>query len=178
MSLEIDKLRYPIGKFIRPTQIDQQTLTLWIESIRKFPERLRNEIATLSKKDFNKTYRPNGWTITQLINHCADSHINSFVRFKLALTEDTPTIKTYQEDRWAALADSKDFPVESSLKIMDGIHERWSHLLASLSDEDLNRCFKHPETDELIDLRTNIGIYAWHCNHHLAHIINAKSGKY
>ncbi len=178
MSIEIDKLRYPIGKFIRPAHIDRQTLALWIDSIRKFPERLRNEIATLPKKDFNKSYRPNGWSITQLINHCADSHIHSFIRFKLALTEDTPTIKPYREDLWADLADSKDFPIESALKIMDGIHVRWSYLLESLTDADLDRSFIHPETGETIDLKTNIGIYAWHCNHHLAHIINAKSAKY
>ncbi|MVZ63702.1 YfiT family bacillithiol transferase [Sphingobacterium humi] len=177
MPLEIDKLRYPIGKFIKPTHIDADTLAVWIDSIKKFPERLKNEISRLTPAEFQKSYRPDGWTITQLVNHCADSHINSFVRFKLALTEDNPTIKPYMEDRWAALADSKAFPVASALKIIEGIHERWGHLLESLSDADLERTYIHPESGDQLELKTTIGIYAWHCNHHLAHIINAKTSK-
>jgi GTP cyclohydrolase I len=100
--------------------------------------------------------------------------MNSLIRFKLALTEQIPVIKPYFEDRWAELSDTKIFHVESSLKILEGLHERWVHLLNSLSDEDLERKFEHPETGELISLKMNIGIYAWHCEHHLAHIKNAK----
>lgn len=170
----IDKLKYPIGRFQKPTLIDKGILQDWIGIIKDFPKKLKEEVNNLSEKDFEKQYRPSGWTVRQIVNHCADSHMNSLVRFKLALTENTPVIKPYFEDRWAELSDTKIFPVESSLKTLEGLHERWVFLLNSLSDEELERQFEHPETGELISLKINIGIYAWHCEHHLAHIKYAK----
>ncbi|MBG6236040.1 putative damage-inducible protein DinB [Pedobacter sp. CAN_A7] len=174
MELDIDSLKYPISTFQQPEHLDKLQIEAWIRSIGEFPQKLSHEVKGLSEKDLEKQYRPHGWTIKQVVNHCADSHMNSFIRFKLALTEDVPTIKPYYEDRWAELPDSKNFPVESSLQLLKGLHERWVHLLSNLSDEELERQFKHPETNELISLKTNIGIYAWHGEHHLAHVKNAK----
>lgn len=170
---QLEKLRYPIGKFSQPEHINQETIDSWIKTIAKFPEYLRNEIQKLQDKDFELTYREDGWTIRQLIHHCADSHMNSFIRFKLALTEDTPTIKTYKEDLWANLPDS-NMPIESSMKILDGLHQRWATLLSNLSQQDLKKQFRNPESNKTISIETAVGIYAWHCNHHLTHIINAK----
>jgi uncharacterized damage-inducible protein DinB len=170
MEEDFEKTRYPIGKFRQPRNIDKQQINDWIRIIEEFPKKLNSEVSNLSEKDLEKQYRPNGWTIRQVVHHCADSHMNSFIRFKLALTEETPTIKSYHESLWAELSDTKSFPIESSLKILEGLHARWINLLKSLSDKDLERQFKHPETNELISLKTNIGIYAWHCEHHLAHV--------
>ncbi|MEJ7558664.1 MAG: YfiT family bacillithiol transferase [Pedobacter sp.] len=170
----IDKLKYPLGKFKKPTHIDKIILQEWISIIEDFPKKLRSEVHNLTENEFEKQYRPNGWSVRQIVNHCADSHMNSLIRFKLALTEQIPVIKPYLEDLWAELSDTKIFHVESSLKILEGLHERWVHLLNSLSDEDLERQFEHPETGELVSLKINIGIYAWHCEHHLAHVKNAK----
>jgi hypothetical protein len=175
MENDHERLKYPIGKFKKPAIIENAQIERWIKSIEAFPQQLSQELSGLSEKEVQKQYRPGGWTIKQVVNHCADSHMNSLIRFKLALTEDTPTIKPYHEDRWAELPDTKSIPIESSLQLLKGLHERWGYLLRSLSDEELNRQFKHPETNELISLKTNIGIYAWHGEHHLAHVKNAKN---
>ncbi len=168
-------LRYPIGKFKKPKNITQEHIKEWIDVIKNFPKKLSNEVCNLTKLELEKQYRPNGWTIRQVVHHCADSHMNSLIRFKLALTEAQPTIKPYFENLWAALSDSKDYPIESSLKILEGLHDRWTNLIKNLNECDLEKGFLHPETNETISLKTNIGIYAWHCEHHLAHIINAKN---
>jgi hypothetical protein len=174
MEKDVEKLKYPIGKFQTPIRMERIQIQDWIKVIEEFPKKLNNEVKDLIEIELEKQYRPGGWTIQQVVNHCADSHMNSFIRFKLALTENTPTIKPYFENLWAELPDARDFPVESSLKILEGLHQRWINLLRSLSDVDLDRQFKHPETNELISLKINIGIYAWHCEHHLAHVKNAK----
>lgn len=174
MEQDIEKLKYPIGKFQKPQNIDRNTIEGWIKTIEAFPKKLSDETKDLTEQELEKQYRPNGWTIKQVVNHCADSHINSLIRFKLALTEDIPTIKTYSENLWAELSDSKYLSIKSSLKILEGLHERWINLLKSLSEKDFEKAFIHPETQERISLKTNLGIYAWHCEHHLAHVINAK----
>jgi hypothetical protein len=171
---DLEKLKYPIGKFQKPKNIDKFQIEDWIKIIKGFPDKVVNEVKNLTEKELEKQYRPDGWTITQVVNHCADSHMNSFIRFKLTLTEDTPTIKPYFENLWAELPDSKNFPIESSLEILKGLHERWVNLMENLSEIELEKEFLHPESKERISLKTNIGIYAWHCEHHLAHIVNAK----
>lgn len=128
----------------------------------------------MDQSELQQTYRPNGWTIAQVVNECADSHMNSFVRFKLALTEDIPTIKPYFENLWAELPDSRNYPIEDALKILEGLHTKWVFLLKSLTDDELNKEFIHPDSSDKISLKTNIGIYAWHGEHHLAHIQNVK----
>jgi hypothetical protein len=174
METNIDELKYPIGKFQKPTSISTVQIDDWIRTIEEFPQKLNTEVKNLTEIELAKQYRPGAWTIKQIVHHCADSHMNSFIRFKLALTEDTPTIKPYFENLWAELPDGKDFPIESSLKLIEGLHERWIKLLRSLSANDLERQFKHPEKSELISLKVNLGIYAWHCEHHLAHVKIAK----
>lgn len=172
MSLE--KLKFPIGEFQKPTIITKEIISNWISEIEIFPTKLINEVSQLSDLQLDTPYRENGWTIRQVVHHCADSHMNSFTRFKLALTEDQPTIKPYFEDKWAVLIDSKNMPIAPSLKIIEGIHERWTILLNNLTDEQLSKTFIHPESQKHIRLDENVGIYAWHGNHHLAHITEAK----
>lgn len=163
--------RYPIGEFDCSDNITPEEVADWIDEIREFPSRLVEVVSNLTDVELNKTYRVNGWTIRQVVHHIADSHMNAFIRFKLALTEDNPTIKPYDQDEWAKSADCK-LPIEASLSIIESLHERWSYLLQSLSEEQLNRTFHHPDSG-LVRVERNIGIYAWHGNHHLAHIKNA-----
>lgn len=170
-------LKYPIGEFVKPNIISNEILDEWINTIENFPKVLSSEIENLSAKELGYKYRLNGWNIKQIVHHCADSHMNSFIRFKLALTEDNPTIRPYFEDRWTELDDCKNTPIEHSLKILDGLHTRWTLLLKSLSRVQLDRTFIHPEGNKEISLKENIGIYAWHCNHHLEHIRKAKLTK-
>jgi hypothetical protein len=171
--MSTEHLQYPIGQFSMPESITKEIVSHWIDDIASFPERLRIAVSGLSDEQLEHTYRPGGWTIRQVIHHCADSHMNSFIRFKLALTEDQPTIKPYYEDRWAELPDTNHMSVDSSLKILEGLHLRWTVLLSALTERDYARTFYHPENKKTIRLDENIGIYAWHSNHHLAHVIEA-----
>ena len=173
----MDNLRFPIGPYQKPDILTRDIIERYITDIETFPQRLRKETVHLSDEQLDTRYRPDGWTIRQLVNHCADSHMNSLVRFKLALTEDKPIIKPYFEEKWAELADSKNMSIEPALKMLEGIHQRWVVLLKSLTDEQLRRKFIHPEHDKEIQLDENIGLYAWHCNHHLTHIAALKISK-
>jgi hypothetical protein len=164
-------LRYPIGQFEHDNVIRDDEIKNWIHEIETLPAKLRSTIEGLSDEQLDTPYRPEGWTIRQVVHHLADSHMNSFVRFKLALTEDTPTIKPYFEDRWGELADCS-MPIDSSLALLDGLHARWTALLRSLSPEELAKSFNHPEMTDKIVLAWNIGLYAWHGQHHLGHITN------
>lgn len=170
----MEDLKFPIGKFTKPLEYSEEFISRQIETIQQFPSHLRKAVATLSDAQLDTPYRPEGWTIRQVVHHCADSHMNSLTRFKLTLTEDKPIIKPYYEERWAELADSKTMPLEPSLKMLEGIHERWSVLLTKITKEELERSFIHPEHGKEIPLKENIGIYAWHCQHHLAHITTLK----
>lgn len=172
--MNIEKLQYPIGKYICPDVITEEVLFEWIGDISSFPSRLRNAVKKLSDEQLDTPYREGGWTIRQVVHHCADSHMNSLMRFKLTLTEEIPTIKPYYEDRWAKLPDSKDVPIESSLKMLEGIHERWTILLSSFTEADLKKTFIHPVHGREFRLDETIGMYTWHCNHHLAHITTLK----
>lgn len=165
-----ESLRYPIGQYERPTVITAEDLEQYIDIIETFPSDIAKEVSHLNEEQLNTPYRDGGWTIRQVVHHCADSHMNSLIRFKLALTEDEPIIKPYQEDRWAELPDGKKLPVSHSISILEGLHARWAFLLKSLSPTDLKRTFIHPESKKIYMLDENIGLYAWHCQHHLAHI--------
>lgn len=170
----IEKLKYPIGKFEKPIIITKDDLSKWISDISTFPKRINNEVIYLNEKQLDTQYRTDGWTIRQVIHHCADSHMNSLTRFKLTLTEDKPIVKPYFEDRWAELTDSKNMPIEPSLKMIEGIHNRWTILLNNLTESDYSKSFIHPEHGKEFRLDENIGVYAWHCNHHIAHITETK----
>ncbi len=163
-------LRFPIGHFQKPEAYTNQILSDYITTIEAFPQMLKNEVLHLTAEQLDTRYRPDGWTIRQVVHHCADSHANSLIRFKLALTENKPTIKPYAEDLWAELIDSKTAPIEPSLAMIDGIHARWTLLLKSLTANELSKSFIHPEHGKEFRLDENMGIYAHHCKHHLAHI--------
>jgi uncharacterized damage-inducible protein DinB len=173
----MEELKYPIGKFAKPEKVTAEMLKEYINIIENFPARLRNEVAGLTDEQLDTPYREGGWTIRQVVNHVSDSHMNSLMRLKLALTENIPTIKPYYEDRWAELADTKKMPVEPALKMLEGIHQRWAVLLKSLTKEQFSKSFIHPEHGREIRLDENLALYAWHCNHHLAHITNLKKRK-
>lgn len=173
----IEKLKYPIGQFILPPELSKEMTEKHVIDISSFPMKLKNEVESLSDFQLDTQYRPDGWTIRQLVNHCADSHMNSFIRVKLALTEESPTIKPYFEDRWAELADSKSISISASLKIIEGVHQRWVFLLNNLTEVELNKLFIHPQSSKEIKIIESIALYSWHCNHHLAQIINLKTSK-
>ncbi|WP_111708658.1 YfiT family bacillithiol transferase [Lutibacter citreus] len=173
----IEKLKYPIGQANIPTKISEVHIKEWISTIEEFPIKLETLVKDLSNEQLDSKYRQNGWTIRQVIHHCADSHHNSYSRFKWTLTEDTPVIKAYYEERWAELFDGKSGPINLSINMLSALHAKWVYLLRGLSDQDLNKEFIHPEGNNYISLKTNIGIYAWHCNHHYAHIYNLMKSK-
>lgn len=161
--------RFPIGKFhYQGPPTPEQRMQL-ISAIENTPSQMRAAAKGLSPQQLDTPYREGGWTVRQVVHHVPDSHMNAYVRFKLALTEDEPTIKPYAEDRWAKLQDSESTPIEVSLALLENLHERWVRLLRSLSEEDWKRAFKHPELG-LMPLEKNLALYAWHGKHHTAHI--------
>lgn len=169
---ELYKLKFPIGEFDQPEVITKQHIKGWITSIETLPKSIISITENLNEKELNYKYRPNGWTIKQVVHHCADSHINSLLRFKLALTENNPTIRPYFEDRFAELNDYSE-SIDASISILNGVHKKLAVLLKNFSEEDLKREFTHPEHGKRFSIEETIGIYAWHSNHHLAHIEQA-----
>jgi len=161
--------RYPIGKFHfegLPSEYQRKAL---INDIEQAPAALRAAVKDLSPQQLDTPYREGGWTVRQVVHHVPDSHMNAYMRYKLALTEDEPTIKPYAEDRWAELADTKSTPIEVSLVLLESLHERWVQLLGSIGPDDWKRTFRHPELG-VVALEKNVALYAWHGKHHVAHI--------
>jgi radical SAM superfamily enzyme YgiQ (UPF0313 family) len=169
---ELLKLKYPIGQFDCPHTISSDHIESWISILEYFPNRLENLVKDLTNDQLDTQYRPDGWTIRQVIHHLSDSHHHSYTRFKWALTEDKPVIKAYYEERWAELFDSKKAPIDMSLLHLKAIHAKLVYLLKGLSEDHLNKCFVYPETQSDVVLKKNTGIYAWHSNHHYSHIEN------
>ncbi|MGP8252627.1 MAG: YfiT family bacillithiol transferase [Terracidiphilus sp.] len=165
---EVDP-RYPIGKFQAPESNSAAVRAAHVEILRQLPERLRAAVSGLTDALLDTPYRDGGWTVRQVVHHVADSHVNSVIRFKLALTEDWPTIKPYDEKAWAELADSKRLPIDGSLVFIEAMHARWVALLESMSESDFARGMIHPERGRW-DLALTLAIYAWHSRHHVAHI--------
>lgn len=168
--MSLDPRRFPIGAFSPPAAIAAADISAWITRLELLPQELAELVANLSAKDLEKTYRDGSWTITQVIHHIADSHTNSLIRFKWALTEDEPLIKAYFEDRWANLHDYSADALPETLAYISLLHKRLCRLLRGLSATQLKRTFIHPETGNTVVLDWNIGQYAWHGDHHLAHI--------
>lgn len=162
-------LRFPIGKFTYAGPMDSEQKGKCIEEIAQAPANLRAAVRRLSGAQLDTPYRPDGWTVRQVVHHVPDSHLNSYLRFKLALTEDEPTIKTYEEARWAELPDNAATPIEVSLALLDSLHDRWVRLLRSLTPEQWKRSFRHPELGPMT-LEKTLALYAWHGKHHVAHI--------
>lgn len=164
----IEDLRYPVGDFDKSIEITPEMRVGMIQIIKDLPRNISKAVEGLSDAQLDTPYRPEGWTLRQTVHHVADSHINSMCRFKLALTEENPTIRPYFEERWAELADSK-LPVEVSLRIIAGVHERLTGLLESLTDEDFKRPLVHPDSGAWT-IEQFLALYSWHSRHHTAHI--------
>jgi hypothetical protein len=162
-------LSYPIGRFDYAAPGDPARRSEAVAAIEELPARLREAVAGLSDAQLDTRYRPGGWTVRQVVHHLADSHMNGLIRTKLALTEDVPTIKPYDENAWSAHPDMR-LPIATSLAILDGLHARWTVLWRSLQDSDFARRFSHPELGRTLTLDTQLQSYAWHSRHHVAHI--------
>ena len=170
---ELENLRYPIGRFTPPASSGAATRAEHITALRYLPGNLQAAVSGLTNPQLNTPYREGGWTVRQLVHHIADSHANAYVRSKLALTEDWPTIKPYDEAAWARLTDSR-LPVDCSLAMIAALHERWVALLESLSDSDFERGYVHPENGRQA-LATVLALYGWHSRHHTAHITGLRT---
>lgn len=169
----MNELQFPIGKYISKKNVNNDVFNSWLLTIETFYLKLNDSVDGLTEQQLTNTYRPSSWSIKQLVHHLADSHMNAFMRFKLALTEDKPTIKPYFEARWAMLTDYQG-SIESSLKIIEGVHQRWSELLKPMTTTDFKKTYIHPEFNSEFDLKEALCQYDWHCRHHLAHIEIAK----
>jgi DinB superfamily len=167
-------LRYPVARYQAPEVISAAQRSLWIRQIETLPSSLREAVSGWSDAQLDTPYRPAGWTVRQVVHHLPDSHLNSYTRFRLALTEDSPVIKPYDEAAWAELPDAKAAPIASSLALLEGLHARWTALLRSLDDAAFARTFRHPEVGK-IRLDWTLGLYDWHCRHHLAHITSLRA---
>ncbi len=166
----IDDPRYPIGPFEPPASWTPDDAEGWRRIIADLPAAMRGAVAGLDEDQLDEAYREGGWSVRQVVHHVVDSHVNAFCRCKLALTEDMPTIKPYREALWAELADGKSGPIEPSLLVLDGLHARWSRLLAGFTESDWHREFVHPEHGASFTLGRTVAMYAWHGQHHVAHI--------
>lgn len=176
-SNDLELLMHPIGKFKIPETYDALSISAWIENIKGLPEKLQKEVTPLSDVQLDTPYRENGWTIRQVVHHLADSHMNSYCRFKLALTEENPAIRPYFEDKWAEQKDGKNAPTEMTLQLLHGLHQRWVYFLEKMNPDDWERKFFHPESQRVYVLKTVLALYSWLCNHHLQHIIQLKKRK-
>jgi uncharacterized damage-inducible protein DinB len=165
-----DDLRYPIGPFQYQGEPEQRLREQWIEEIAAAPASLRSIVLGLSPQQLDTPYRPQGWTVRQVVHHVPDSHLNAYTRFKLALTEDVPVIRPYEEARWAELPDARTAPIDWSLNLLENLHHRWVLLLRQLSPADFRRRFMHPEQGRPFELQESLALYAWHGRHHVAHI--------
>ncbi|WP_264531434.1 YfiT family bacillithiol transferase [Flavobacterium sp. N502540] len=174
---DLEKLKYPIGKFKTPTDYTSEYISDNVAIIASFPERLKKETIHLTDEQLDTPYRPDGWTVRQVIHHCAESHMNCYIRIKWALTENNPVIKAYDEKLWSELQDNVTMPIQPTLQLLEGLHYRLAYIMRNLSPQDLNKSFIHPENNSEYLIKQIIGMYAWHSSHHLAHITNLKNSK-
>lgn len=174
MSAETEQLAYPIGPFQKPPGYDEAMLNLWISKIEMAPEWYDYCIENLDEAQLQTPYRPGGWTIIQVIHHIADSHMHAYIRLKLALTEQNPEIKSYDEKLWAELPDVQEVPVNVSVTLIHALHRRWVFALRQLKAADWERSYYHPEKQRNIPLWEMTAMYAWHCKHHFEHIFRLR----
>jgi uncharacterized damage-inducible protein DinB len=167
-------LRYPIGKFQSPASVTDAERAVLVDQIAALPAELRSAVTTLDDTQLGTPYREGGWTVRQVVHHVPDSHVNAYTRFKLALTEDVPTIKTYEEAQWAELPEARSAPIGVSLALLDALHQRWVLLLRVLAPAQFARAFRHPDLG-VMTLDQQIALYAWHGRHHLAHITSPRT---
>jgi hypothetical protein len=172
---DIDKLRYPIGPMERPkTPLNAAARAAYLQTIELAPARIRALVSGLTDQQLDTPYRPGGWTVRQVVHHVPDSHLNAYIRMKVAVTENEPSIKTYDEARWAELAEAKTGPIAMSIDLLDALHRRWVAFLRALGERDYGKTYLHPELGR-VAIDEAIGMYAWHCRHHTAHIEQALS---
>jgi len=165
----MEDLRYPVGRYQRPGVLTDEQRRAAIDSIAKTPAAFRAAVKDLDDRQLDTPYRPDGWTVRQVVHHLPDSHMNAFVRFKLALTEDKPTVKPYNEAAWATLEDARTTPIETSLTLLDTLHDRWNRVLRAMQPSDFRRTLHHPENGEMT-LDDLLAMYEWHGRHHTAHV--------
>jgi uncharacterized damage-inducible protein DinB len=170
---EIEDLRFPIGQFSKPASSMAGVRAAHIQTLRLLPEQLKAAVAGLDDQQLDTPYREGGWTVRQVVHHVADSHANAYIRFKLALTEDWPTVKAYDQAAWAELPDARSLPLEISLSLLAALHARWVFLLDSLSEEDFHKGYVHEEYGRQ-NLAQTLASYDWHSRHHTAHITNLR----
>jgi hypothetical protein len=163
-------LRFPVGKFVRPESLSPEQRKAAIRTIAELPAKLRAALKGLNEKQLATPYRPDGWTVTQVVHHISDSHMNALTRLKLGLTEEVPTIKPYDEAKWAELEDGRSTLVSESLAMIDGLHAKWAFLLERMKPEQFARKINHPEWKTPMSLDTLLALYEWHSRHHVAHI--------
>lgn len=168
-----EDLRYPLGRFKTDLRVTEEKRRAWVDEIAALPANVRAAVRGLSEDQLDTRYRPDGWTVRQVVHHLPDSHLTAYERFKLALTEDEPMVKTFEQDAWAALADGKAAPVEMSIALLEALHPRWALLLRSMTPKDFGRVFRHPEWGR-VSLDTGLQMYAWHGRHHIAHITSLR----
>ena len=173
-TAQMADLQYPVGKFDLNTPVSEADYPRFIAEIAEAPGALRSAVAGLSRDQLETRYRPGGWTVKQVVHHVPDSHLNAYCRFKLALTEDEPTIKPYDQEKWAELPDSQQVPIDVSLDLLDSLHQRWVALLRSMDTADFNRGLRHPEHGRVLTLAQMLGLYAWHGRHHVGHITSLR----
>jgi len=173
IKMDLDKLKYPIGKRTYDQKSANIMKTTWIRKIQDLPSKLENATANLSEEQLKLNYRPYGWTVAQVIHHLADSHMNAYIRYKFALTEEHPEIKGYEEAIWATLPDAKHLDIKPSLDIIKGIHARWTVVLNNMGSTDYERKYHHLGYKNDWDLMSVLSLYAWHSEHHLAHVHQA-----
>jgi len=173
----MEDLQYPVGRFPRPDAYTAEERRAAIESVAAAPARFRAAVAGLTDAQLDTPYRPGGWTVRQVVHHVPDSHANAFIRLKLALTEDNPTIKPYDQEAWSKLEDARSTPIETSLTLLDAIHDRWLRVLRAMSPSEFSRTLYHPENGSM-NLDQLLAMYEWHGRHHTAHVANlrARSG--
>ena len=165
----MEDLRFPVGRYQRPASLTSDQRRAAIDAIVALPARLRAAVRGLDDRQLDTPYRPEGWTVRQVLHHVPDSHMNAFIRFKLALTEERPTIKPYDEAAWANLEDARTTPVETSLGLLEHLHDRWVRVLRAMSPADFSRDLNHPENG-IMNLDQVLAMYEWHGRHHVAHI--------
>ncbi len=168
--------RYPVGQFEWPGKVDEGQRRKFAEQVAETPAHVRAAVKGLSDAQLDTPYREGGWTVRQLVHHLADSHLNAYVRFKLALTEENPPVKTYEQQIWAELPDAKTSPIEPSLTLLESLHKRWSLMFQAMKPADFARTFQHPEWGK-VSLEQVLAQYAWHGRHHVAHITELRKAK-
>ena len=169
----LEKLKYPIGKWEAPTNYSEELIHAWISDIESTPKSIEALVLALDESQLNWKYRPSGWSIRQVVHHMADSHMNAYIRHKLTMTEDCPTILPYNEKLWAEMPDVQHVAIKEGCLLLRLLHQRWSFYLSSLPYDSLSKSYLHPEKKRKINMYESIGMYSWHSRHHLAHIENA-----